>query len=55
MEKLVVIKKTLCQNDADHDGCVETPQECNNGRDDDVDGLTDSEDPDCEQQPSCDP
>jgi hypothetical protein len=48
-------KEDLCQDNADLDGCVETPQECNNGRDDDVDGLTDSEDPDCEQQPSCDP
>jgi len=48
-------KEDLCQDNADLDGCVETPQECNNGKDDDADGMTDSEDPDCEQQPSCDP
>ena len=47
-------KDQLCQDDSDLDGCVETPQECDNNYDDDSDGLTDSEDPDCGQQ-ECDP
>ena len=47
-------KEDLCQDNPSLEGCVETPPECNNGRDDDVDGLTDSDDPDCGQQ-QCDP
>ena len=47
-------KEDLCQGNSSLDGCVETPQECDNNRDDDSDGLTDSDDPDCKQQ-ECDP
>ena len=47
-------KDDLCRGNSNLDGCVETPQECNNNRDDDSDGLTDSDDPDCQQQ-ECDP
>jgi hypothetical protein len=47
-------KEDLCKGDPSLEGCVETPQECDNNRDDDGDGLTDSEDPDCGQQ-ECDP
>ena len=46
-------KEDLCQDDSSLEGCVESPQECDNNRDDDSDGLTDSEDPDCAQQ-DCD-
>ncbi len=50
-------KEDLCQDNPSLEGCVETPQECGNNRDDDGDGLIDSEDPDCMQQPpsNCDP
>ncbi len=47
-------KEDLCQDNPSLEGCVETPQECDNNRDDDGDGLTDTEDPDCEQK-ECDP
>jgi hypothetical protein len=47
-------KEGLCKGDPSLEGCVETPQECDNGRDDDGDGLTDSKDPDCGLQ-QCDP
>jgi hypothetical protein len=47
-------KDDLCRGNSSLDGCIETPDECNNNIDDDSDGLTDSEDPDCEQQ-ECDP
>ena len=48
-------KEELCQDDPQLEGCIETPQECNNNIDDDGDGLIDSADPDCKQQPTCDP
>ncbi len=47
-------KDELCQGNPGLEGCVETPQECDNNRDDDSDGLTDSDDPDCNLQ-ECDP
>ena len=47
-------KEDLCQGNPGLEGCVETPQECDNNRDDDGDGLTDSDDPDCNLQ-ECDP
>jgi len=52
-------KEELCQDDPQLEGCIETPQECDNNRDDDSDGLIDSADPDCKvvtPPPSnCDP
>jgi hypothetical protein len=47
-------KDDICKQNPGLDGCVESPDECDNNRDDDSDGLTDSEDPDCGQQ-ECDP
>ena len=53
-QKTCGYKDDVCKQNPGLDNCVETPNECDNNRDDDSDGLTDSEDPDCEQQ-KCDP
>jgi hypothetical protein len=53
-QKTCGYKDDICKQNPGLDDCVETPDECDNNRDDDSDGLTDSEDPDCGQQ-QCDP
>jgi hypothetical protein len=52
-QKTCGYKDDICKQNPGLDNCVETPNECDNNRDRDSDGLTDSEDPDCEQQ-KCD-
>jgi len=54
-EKTCGYKEDICAQYPDLDSCIETPQECDNNKDDDGDGLVDSADPDCKQQPLCDP
>jgi hypothetical protein len=45
--------RVIIDDDNGDDG---TPEEiCDNGKDDDGDGLVDSEDPDCPEEPTCDP
>ena len=53
-QKTCGYKDDICKQNPGLDDCVETPDECDNNRDDDSDGLTDPEDPDCGQQ-ECDP
>ncbi len=54
-EKTCGYKDDICKQYPDLNVCIETPQECDNNKDDDGDGLVDSADPDCKLQPPCDP
>ena len=53
-QKTCGYKDDICKQNPGLDDCVETPDECDNNRDDDNDGLTDPEDQDRGQQ-ECDP